>query len=131
MNTENLQKMRELYPKYDITIDVKYQQFNYSYKYFKSAHYYGSSYFTDKNMLDVYNSIDYVVLFLLENDFIRTSPDSGHYINKDFNISIIIRHNGYLLLESECYTMYRSDGFLKRIKQLLDIKTPFKKVQND
>jgi len=90
-----------------------------------------SSYLADKNMLDVYNSIDYVVPFLLENNFIRTGPHSGCYINKNFNILIIVRHNGYLLLECDCYTMCRSDGFLKRIKQLLDIETPFKKALND
>jgi len=36
MDAEILQKMLELYPKYDITIDTRLQQFNYSYKYFKS-----------------------------------------------------------------------------------------------
>lgn len=82
-------------------------------------------------MLDIYDSIDYVVPFLLENNFIRTSPDSGNYNNKNFNISIIIRHNGYLLLENERYCMYRVYDFLKRIKQLLGNETQFKKVQND
>jgi hypothetical protein len=121
-----------LYPKYDITIDTKRQQFNYSYKYFKSAHYYGPSYFTtDKNMLDVYTTINYIVPFLLENNFIRTNPHSGCYINKNFNILIIVRHNGYLLFEGECYCAHNSNDFIERIKQLLGVETPFKKVLND
>lgn len=82
-------------------------------------------------MLDVYTTVDYIVPFLLENNFIRTSTDSGFYNNKNYNISIIVRHNGYLLLEGECYCAYNSDDFIKRIKQLLDIKTPFKKVLNE
>jgi hypothetical protein len=130
MGAEILQKMLELYPKYDITIDIKRKKLNYSYKYFKSAHYM-SSHLADKNMLDVYNSIDYVMQFLLENNFIRTNIESGNYTNKNFNIIIIIRHNGYLLLEGDWYVMYSSDGFIEKIKQLLYIETPFKKALND
>ena len=134
MAAEYLQKMRELYPKYDITIDTKRQQFNYSYKYFKSAHYYEPSYFTtDKNMLDVYTTIDYVVPFLLENNFIRTGPHGGCYTHSGcyINISILVRHNGYHLLEGKYYCPYNSNDFIERIKQLLGIETPFKKVLND
>lgn len=127
---QKLQELRELFPKYDLEYDELQREINCLYKYFIYAQCHIDN-INVKNMIEVYNSIDYVMQFLLENDFQRLDPQCNAYTNIKFNIRTWINGNGYYIRESGSYRLYSTDGFIRRIKELLDIETSFKKVLND
>lgn len=97
-----------------------------------------SEYFTERyypdthdKMINIYNSVDYVVAFLLENGFNCITEYVNHYNNKTFDITVLITTHLYFCYYDNDYEKYLADGLIKRIKELLDIEIPFKRVQND
>ena len=85
-------------------------------------------------MLDIYNSIDYIIEFLLNNNFerIKTSCEAI-YFNVELNIHILIDIQNYYIYNKyeNYYEPYFSNDFIVKIKELIKYENPFKKVQNE
>lgn len=85
-------------------------------------------------MLDIHNSIDYIIEFLLNNDFERIKTlCEAIYFNVELNIHILIDiQNCYIYNKYEnYYEPYSSNDFIVKIKELIKYKNPSKKVQNE
>lgn len=83
------------------------------------------------NMMDIYNSIDFVVEFLISNGFEREyNGNHNFYIyNSDVSIRIFINANYYLLsVNNKEYIELSFDELIGKIKELINYEMPFKSL---
>jgi hypothetical protein len=124
----DLEKLQKIFPNW--IIFTKCDCIYVTNKYFECCY----NVYDINKMIDIYNSIDYIIEFLLNNDFkhVKTSCNAI-YFNVDLCIHILIDiQNCYIYNKYEnYYEPYSSNDFIVKIKELIEYENPFKKVQNE
>ena len=125
MNIEQLQKS---YPRWNFYIDIDNSNIHITSKYFNWLHPYVINVTKIDISQDVYDSIDYVIEFLLANNFTydKCPKQSSGFYKPSCYVQIDL--NRYLL-NNRGYTYCSSNDLISKLKKIFDIVTPFKKVQ--
>ena len=130
---KKLNKLKKLFPKWNIS-------YKNCFYYIKNDHFNMTLYYKNifiNELIDIYNSIDYITEFLLLNGFENKTcyrdnfyeELSYHYINKILMIKIILQNTLYFRLEyMQIKKSYKPDKLIEKLREILDLNSLSKPV---